>query len=83
MKKGDIIKLGPWSGAIVEILTNEDGAKFARVKLVKHRAGITEVHPLKNLKPATFQDIQSEYDLNLSALHRNLVEVHDVIKTTV
>ena len=83
MKKGDIVKLGPWSGAIVEILTNEDGAKFARVKLVKHRPGITEVHPLDNLRPATRGDIEREHDVIVSAHNRNLSEVYDVIKTTI
>ena len=79
MKKGDVIRLGPWYGAIAEILTNEDGDIFARVKLVKHRPGITEVHPLSALTPATFECIAHEVKIQLRLIRENLEEIHDLI----
>ena len=79
MKKGDIVKLGPWNGVIVDLMTNEDGECFARVKLVKHKPNITEVHPANLIKPSTMEAVTKEYSLQVSLLRRNFEMVKDAI----
>ena len=60
---GDLIRLGPWCGRVVDILTSETtGERFARVQLLKHQPGVTEVHPVSALKSATLADAQLELD---------------------
>jgi hypothetical protein len=59
MEIGNLIRLGPWFGRIIDILeSTTTGEKFARVKLVKHQAGITEIHPVADLAPATVEQVQ-------------------------
>lgn len=51
---GQLIRLGPWFGRVTDIFTSErTGEKFARVRLSKHLPGITEVHTMEDLSPAT------------------------------
>lgn len=61
LKIGSYIRLGPWCGRIVAVLTDDEtGEKYARVKLLKHIPGVTEVHPLGDLKPATVEELEKE-----------------------
>lgn len=56
-----IVRLGPWHGRVVDILTSDaTGEKYCRVKLIKHAPGVTEIHPLHSLKPATLTDAEWE-----------------------
>ncbi|MBN2007084.1 MAG: hypothetical protein JXA21_27280 [Anaerolineae bacterium] len=56
-----IVRLGPWHGRVVEILTSDStGEKYARVKLIKHAPGVTEIHPFSALKVATLSEAEWE-----------------------
>ncbi len=56
-----IVRLGPWHGRIVDILTSDTtDEKYGRVKLVKHLPGVTEIHPLNKFKPASLTDAEWE-----------------------
>ncbi len=58
-----IVRLGPWHGRIVDILTSAaTGEQYGRVKLVKHLPGVTEVHPLSAFKPADLADVEWELE---------------------
>lgn len=56
-----IVRLGPWHGRVVEILTSDStGEKYGRIKLIKHAPGVTEIHPLSALKVATLNEAEWE-----------------------
>lgn len=56
-----IVRLGPWHGRIVDILTSDaTNEKYGRVKLIKHLPGVTEIHPLSKFKSATLTDAEWE-----------------------
>lgn len=56
-----IVRLGPWHGRVVEVLTSDStGEKYGRIKLIKHAPGVTEIHPFSALKLATLTDAEWE-----------------------
>ncbi len=58
-----IVRLGPWHGRIVDILTSTaTGERYGRVKLVKHLPGVSEVHPLSAFKAASLADVEWELE---------------------
>jgi hypothetical protein len=61
IKLNSIVRLGPWHGRVVDILTSDStGEKYGRIKLIKHAPGVTEIHPFSVLKPATLTDAEWE-----------------------
>ena len=59
----DLVRLGPWFGRVVDILTScSTGEKFGRVHFAKHLPGVTEVHPLGALSPATIEQVREAQD---------------------
>lgn len=59
MQLNDLIRLGPWFGRIVGILTDDaTGEKFARAKLIKHWTVVAEICPIVDLSPATEAQVQ-------------------------
>jgi hypothetical protein len=63
LRVGAIVRLGPWTGRIVDILVSETtGERYGRVRFVKHAAGVTEVHPLGEFKPAALKQMRREVE---------------------
>jgi len=61
IKLNSIVRLGPWHGRVVDILTSDNtGEKYGRIKLIKHAPGVTEIHPFSALKLATLTDAEWE-----------------------
>ena len=56
-----LVRLGPWHGRIVDFLVGEKtGERFARVKLLKHIADITEIHPVEAFVVGTLKGAEQE-----------------------
>ena len=85
---GAIVRLGPWTGRLVDTLVSDiTGERYGRVQFVKHAAGVTEVHPLAEFKLATLQQMQREIKARLAQIevaHKELVEqVNGIEGTTI
>jgi hypothetical protein len=78
LRVGAIVRLGPWTGRLVDTLVSEiTGERYGRVRFVKHAAGVTEVHPLGEFKSATLKQMRREIEARqaqIEAAQKELLE---------
>ena len=82
-EKGQLIRLGPWHGVILEMLHNANGDKFARIKLLKHRINITEIQSVNNLTHCSLESLENEYLMRIAIEMETFNAIKEVARSFV